>query len=99
MDEAQAGQAQLLKHYEAAFKARDLGQAWEVQKLVDQALLPAAKAQVAVFERLIALRKPTEARCWKLAPASARQRCGGPWPSTEACWCWACWSRGRWCAR
>ena len=71
MDEAQAGQAQLLQHYEAAFKARDLGQAWEVQKLVDQALLPAAQAQIAVFERLIALQ---EAHRSEVQQAGAHQR-------------------------
>ncbi|MBV7420902.1 HAMP domain-containing protein [Comamonas sp. CMM03] len=76
MDEAQAGQAQLLKHYEAAFKARDLGQAWEVQKLVDQALLPAAKAQVAVFERLIALQETHRS---EVLEAGARQRQAALW--------------------
>ncbi|WP_370681756.1 methyl-accepting chemotaxis protein [Comamonas sp. GB3 AK4-5] len=53
MAQAESGQAQLLKHYEAAFRARDLGQAWEVQKLVDQALLPAANAQVELVQRLM----------------------------------------------
>jgi len=76
MDEAQAGQAQLLKHYEAAFKARDLGQAWEVQKLVDQALLPAAKVQVAVFERLIALQETHRS---EVLEAGARQRQAALW--------------------
>lgn len=54
LQEAQTGQVELLKHYEAAFRARDLGQAWEVQKLIDQTLLPAAQAQTARVERLIA---------------------------------------------
>ena len=76
MDAAQAGQAQLLQHYEAAFKARDLGQAWEVQKLVDQALLPAAQAQIAVFERLIALQ---EAHRSEVLDAGARQRQAALW--------------------
>ena len=76
MDEAQAGQAQLLLHYEAAFKARDLGQAWEVQKLVDQALLPAAQAQIAVFERLIALQ---EAHRHQVMDAGASQREAALW--------------------
>ncbi|MDR3005107.1 MAG: methyl-accepting chemotaxis protein [Acidovorax sp.] len=53
MAQAETGQAQLLKHYEAAFRARDLGQAWEVQKLVDQGLLPAANAQVELVQRLM----------------------------------------------
>lgn len=53
METAVTQQGQLLQHYEAAFTARDLGQAWEVQKLVEQALLPAAQAQVALFEQLI----------------------------------------------
>ncbi|WP_291588616.1 methyl-accepting chemotaxis protein [Comamonas sp. UBA7528] len=76
MDEAQAGQTQLLTHYDAAFKARDLGQAWEVQKLVDQALLPAAKAQIAVFERLIALQ---ETHRGEVLEAGARQRQAALW--------------------
>ncbi len=76
MDEAQAGQTQLLTLYDAAFKARDLGQAWEVQKLVDQALLPAAKAQIAVFERLIALQ---ETHRGEVLEAGARQRQAALW--------------------
>ena len=45
MQAVQAAQAQVQTHYAAAFRARDLGQAWEVQKLLDQSLLPAVQAQ------------------------------------------------------
>lgn len=76
MEQAQVGQAQLLQHYEAAFKARDLGQAWEVQKLVDQALLPAAQAQVAMFDSLIAQQEDHRS---EVLAAGAAQRQAALW--------------------
>jgi len=83
MQQAQTGQAALLQHYEAAFRARDLGQAWEVQKLLDSALLSAAKAQVVV---VVVVRFIAQQEGRRTA-----RRSGGRW-RCMACCCWrACW--------
>ena len=40
--------------YEQAYQARDLGKAWEAQKLVDEQLIPAAKRYVQAQDAFIA---------------------------------------------
>lgn len=44
----------VLTIYEQAYQARDLGKAWEAQKLVDEQLIPAAKRYVQAQDALIA---------------------------------------------
>ena len=44
----------VLTIYEQAYQARDLGKAWEAQKLVDEQLMPAAKRYVQAQDALIA---------------------------------------------
>jgi methyl-accepting chemotaxis protein len=44
----------VLTIYEQAYQARDLGKAWEAQKLVDEQLTPAAKSYVQAQDALIA---------------------------------------------
>ena len=51
MQAVQSAHALVLQHYGTAFRARDLGQAWEVQKLLDQSLLPAVQAESVALER------------------------------------------------
>lgn len=44
----------VLEIYEKAYQARDLGKAWEAQKLVDEQLIPAAKRYVQAQDAFIA---------------------------------------------
>lgn len=47
----------VLDAYEAAYQARDLGKAWEAQKLVDEQLTPAAEGYVQAQNSLIELQQ------------------------------------------
>lgn len=47
----------VLQIYEQAYQARDLGKAWEAQKLVDEQLVPAAQRYVQAQDAFIALQQ------------------------------------------